>query len=57
MPRVAQRLWTSDQRLGASGGPHVQRRELCSMLNAALRGDDPALLAAAAPLIRAINSL
>ena len=57
VPCMAQRLWTSDQRHGGEGVPAAHRREFCSLLNAALRGDDPALLAAAMPLIRAINSL
>jgi hypothetical protein len=56
--RAAQQLWTSDERLaGGEGVPAAHRRELCAMLNAALRADDPALLAAALPLIRAIDSL
>ena len=44
VPRVAQRVWTSDQLFGPSspdGG-----REFCSMLNAAIRADDRALLTA-----------
>ena len=57
MPRSAQRLWTSDQRHGGDGVPPAHRREFCALLNAALRADDAALLAAAMPLIRAINSL
>ncbi len=57
VPRVAQRLWTSGQRLGGEGVPPAQQREFCSLLNAALRDDDPVLLAAALPLTRAINSL
>ena len=57
VPRVAQRLWTSAQRLCGEGVPAAQRREFCSLLNAAVRGDDAGLLAAAMPLIRAINSL
>jgi hypothetical protein len=53
---VAQRAWTSDQRLeGGPSGP--AGRELCALLNAALREDDRALLEAAMPVIRAINSL
>jgi hypothetical protein len=55
--RVAQRLWTSDARYGGEGVAAADRRELCSLLNAALRADDPELLAAAMPLIRAINAL
>ena len=55
--RVAQRLWTSDERLCGEGVPAAHSREFCAMLNAALRADDAALLAAALPLIRAINSL
>jgi hypothetical protein len=55
--RVAQRLWTSDQRLCGEGVPAARSREFCSMLNAAIHDDDPELLAAALPLVRAINSL
>ena len=58
VPRLAQRLWTSDEPLvgeGPGGAPAA--RELCALLNAALRADDEALLRAALPLIRAINSL
>ena len=40
VPRVAQRVWTSDQLFCPC------RREFCSMLNTAIRADDPALLAA-----------
>ncbi len=54
---MAQRLWTSDQQFGGEGVPPAHRLEFCSMLNTALRCDDAALLAAAMPLIRAINSL
>ncbi len=57
VPCVAQRLWTSDQHYCGEGVSPEHRREFCSLLNAALRDDDPALLAAAMPLIRAINSL
>jgi hypothetical protein len=53
VPRLAQRLWTSDETLLGGGGA----RELCELLNAALRGDDPELLCTALPLVRAINSL
>jgi hypothetical protein len=57
VPRLAQRLWTSDKRFGGAGVPPALQREFCSLINAVLRGDDPALLCAAMPLIRAINSL
>ncbi len=57
VPRVAQRLWTSDQRFSGPGVPPEHQREFCSLLNAALRRDDGELLAAAMPLIRAINAL
>ena len=53
--RLAQRIWSSDQRLLDS--PVAHRLELCSILNAAIRSDDVDLLAAAMPLIRAINAL
>jgi hypothetical protein len=54
---VVQRLWTSDQHYCGEGVPPVHRRGFCFLLNAALRDDDHALLAAAMPLLRAINSL
>ena len=54
---LAQRLWTSDQLLSCDCVPLAHRSEFCTMLNAALRDDDPMLLAAAMPLIRAINSI
>ena len=54
---MAQRLWTSDQCYGGDSVPPAHRREFCSLLNAALRADDPALLAAAMSIILAINSL
>ena len=59
VPRLVQRLWTSAQLLGKgdAGVPAAARCELCSVLNAAIRDDHPAALAAAAPLVRAINSL
>ncbi len=58
VPRLAQRLWTSDATLDPSPGTGaVAARELCSLVNAALRYDDEELLRAALPLIRAINSL
>ncbi len=57
VPRVVQWLWTSDQQYCGEGVPPAHHREFCSLLNAALRDDDPELLAAAMPLIRAINSL
>ena len=37
--------------------PAEHRRELCALLNAALRGDDAELLAPAMPLMRGIKSL
>ena len=50
--RMAQRIWTSDQRYCAAwdnpGGP--QPVEFCSLLNAAIRADDRELLTAVAPL-------
>ncbi len=52
---LAQRLWGSDERFDGEGVPEAHKRDLCSLLNDALRNDDPALLAAAMPLIRAIN--
>lgn len=54
VPRIAQRVWTSDQILPTPAGAG---REFCSLLNEAIRADDLALLQAAMPLIRAINSL
>jgi hypothetical protein len=57
MPRMGQRLWTSDQRYCGEGVPRAHQLELCSLLNAALRDDEAAPLEAAMPLIRAINSL
>jgi hypothetical protein len=59
VPALAQRLWTSDEPLVGEGpgGGGAAARELCALLNAALRADDEALLRAALPLIRAINSL
>ncbi len=57
VPRLAQRLWTSDIRFRGAGVPPALQREFCSLINAVLRGDDPTLLCAAMPLIRAINSL
>jgi hypothetical protein len=53
--RVAQHVWSSGQRLKDVPAPYAL--ELCSLLNQAIRLDDPALLAAAMPLIRSINSL
>lgn len=52
--RVAQHIWSSGQRLKV---PAPHDLELCSILNKAIRLDDPDLLAAAMPLIRSINSL
>ena len=57
VPRVAQRLWTSDERLCGEGVPPALAREFCALLNAALRDDDAEWLAAARPLIWAINRL
>ena len=57
VPRVAQRLWTSDERLCGEGVPPALAREFCALLNAALRDDDAERLAAARPLVWAINRL
>ena len=46
--RYEQRVWTSDQLFcpgGPPGGP-PGGREFCSLLNAAIRADDPGLLEA-----------
>ena len=48
---VAQRLWTSAKTLQSDG------RELCSIMNAAVRSEDPALCGPVAVLARAINRL
>jgi hypothetical protein len=53
--RLAQRIWSSDQKL--KGVPPAFELEVCSLLNAAIRSDNESLLRAAMPLIRAINSL
>jgi hypothetical protein len=53
--RVAQHVWSSSQRL--KNVPALHALEFCSILNKAIRLDDPGLLAAAMPLIRSINSL
>jgi hypothetical protein len=52
--RLAQRIWSSDQKLIGAAGCEL---EVCSLLNAAIRADNESLLRAAMPLIRAINSL
>jgi hypothetical protein len=43
VPRIAQRVWTSDQILPTPAGAG---REFCSLLNETIRADDPALLQA-----------
>ena len=51
VPRIAQIIWTSDQ-LYCPAGPAVGPfcgRELCSILNEAIRADDAELLAAVTP--------
>lgn len=48
---VAQRLWTSARKLPS------EDRELCSIMNAAVRSQDPALCGPVAVLARAINRL
>ena len=54
--RLAQRLWTTDQRLqGVAGG--AEGWELCWVLNDVIRSDDALTLQAAMPLVRAINTL
>ncbi len=53
VPKAAQRLWTCADRLGAPD----HDLQFCSLLNAALRMDAPALVAPAAVLCRAINML
>ena len=57
VPRLAQRLWTSDEtiKIGVSG--EERAFELCELLNSVLREDNPQLLSAGLPLIRAIDSL
>ncbi len=60
VPRLAQRLWISDETLQGEGDgiPLGQgNHELCELLNATIRDDDSELLIAALPLMRAINSL
>jgi hypothetical protein len=55
VPRLAQRLWTADLRL--EGVPAAAARDLCGLLNSAIRDDDAARLRAAMPIVRAINAL
>ncbi len=50
VPLAAQFLWTSERRL-------PQRTELCSIINAAIRFDEPNLIQHAAPIARCINEL
>jgi len=50
--KTAQRIWTTDEKMPAGPG-----REFCSVLNEAIRSDDKELMAAAMPIIRAINTL
>ena len=53
VPGYAQRLWTSVSTLQTENG----RRELCWLINHAIRLDNPVLLKPLMPTIRAINSL
>jgi hypothetical protein len=50
LPLAAQRMWTSAQRFRGT-------TELCSIINAAIRADDPELLKPAVTVIRGINQL
>ena len=52
---VAVLLWTSGKRL--AGVPEEHNKELCSMLNAAIRTDKPSLMSSTAVLVRGINTL
>ena len=51
----AELLWTSDQELIGMGDAH--EKELCSLLNAAIRSDNAELMPTAAVLARSINTL
>jgi hypothetical protein len=50
LPLAAQRLWTSAKKFCST-------TELCSIINAAIRADDPELLAPTVTVIRGINEL
>jgi hypothetical protein len=52
---TAELLWTSDLKLEGVGDEH--NKELCSLLNAAIRSDEERLMPSAAGLARSINSL
>ena len=52
---VAVLLWTSAKKL--AGVPEAHNKELCSLLNAAIRSDDPRLMSTVAVLSRGINTL
>jgi hypothetical protein len=52
---TAELLWTSDLKLEGLGDEH--NKELCSLLNAAIRSDDARLMPSAAGLARSISTL
>ena len=52
---TAELLWTSDRTFAGMGADHD--KELCSLLNAAIRSDDAQLMPTAAALARSINTL
>ena len=51
---TAELLWTADNKMEGMGS---HAKELCSLINAAIREDHPELAAATAGIVRAINSL
>ena len=52
---TAELLWTSDLKFEGAGDEH--NKELCSLLNAAIRSDEEELMPSAAGLARSINTL